>query len=76
MIVDPMFHVRTGHIDIDYPFVRERIGIRLLDVRFVPVRDQVVDGFVPMSNLSTRPGVTTSTLCTKPATPRHHEDSL
>ena len=45
-----VFHSRTKHIEIDYHFVRERVANKLLNVRFVPTGDQVVDGFTkPLS---------------------------
>lgn len=40
-----MFHARSKHIEVDYHFVRERDARNLLDIRFIPTRDQVADGF-------------------------------
>ena len=40
-----VFHARTKHIEIDFHFVRERITEKKLEMRFIPSRDQVADGF-------------------------------
>jgi hypothetical protein len=42
---NPVFPARTKHIKIDYHFVRERASRKLLEMEFVPSRDQVADGF-------------------------------
>jgi hypothetical protein len=39
--VNPVFHARTKHIEVHYHFVRERVSRRLLEINFVPFRDQV-----------------------------------
>jgi histone deacetylase 1/2 len=42
---NPIFHAKTRHIELDYHFVRERVANKLLEIRFIPSRDQVADGF-------------------------------
>jgi hypothetical protein len=40
-----VFHARTKHIEVDYHFVRQRVAHNLLQIDYVPMGDQVADGF-------------------------------
>jgi hypothetical protein len=40
-----VFHAHTKHNEVDYHFIRERVSRKLLEIDFVPSRDQVADGF-------------------------------
>jgi hypothetical protein len=36
MIVNPVFHGRSKHIELDYHYVREKVALGTLETRFVP----------------------------------------
>jgi hypothetical protein len=40
-----VFYCRSKHIQVVYHFVRERVFHRLLNIDFISLNDQVVDGF-------------------------------
>jgi hypothetical protein len=51
MSANPIFHARTKHNEVDYHFVREMVTRKLLEIEFIPSRDQVADGFTkPLSD--------------------------
>jgi len=40
---NPVFHARTKHIEIDYHFVRDRVALETLIVKFLSSKDQLAD---------------------------------
>jgi histone deacetylase 1/2 len=45
LTANPVFHARTKHIEVDFHFVREKVALGALDVRFIASADQVADVF-------------------------------
>lgn len=57
MTINPVFHARSKHIELDYHFVRERVALGLLVTRYIPTTKQVADLFtksVPKAKLGFR----------------------
>jgi hypothetical protein len=48
--VNPVFHARMKHIEVNYHFVRERVARKQLNIQFISMKDQLADGFTkPLS---------------------------
>ena len=43
LAANPVYHARTKHIEVDIHFVRDKVLVKQLDVRYIPSFDQVVD---------------------------------
>jgi hypothetical protein len=39
------FHIRTKHIEVDFYFVREKVALGALEVRFIASGDQITNIF-------------------------------
>ncbi|WJZ83191.1 hypothetical protein VitviT2T_002894 [Vitis vinifera] len=45
MTINPVFHARSKHIELDYHFVRERVALGLLVTQHISIEKQVADLF-------------------------------
>jgi hypothetical protein len=45
LVNNPVYHVRTKHIEVHYHFIREKIIAKEIDLIHVSIEDQVVDIF-------------------------------
>ena len=55
MTINPVFHARSKHIELDYHFVRERLALGLLVTQHIPSTNQVANLFtksIPKATLA------------------------
>jgi hypothetical protein len=45
LFANPIFHVHTKHVKVDYYFVRDRATKKEIHIRLIPSHDQLADVF-------------------------------
>ena len=45
LYANPVFHARTKHVEINLYFVRERVANKLVEIKFISRKDEVLDDF-------------------------------
>lgn len=45
LVVSPLFHIRTKHVEIDYHYVRVQVAVHRLETRHVSSSDQLANIF-------------------------------
>jgi hypothetical protein len=43
--LNPNFHGRMKHVEVDFHFMRDSMAHKLLEARFISTNDQIADGF-------------------------------
>lgn len=46
MPINPIIYARTKHIQVDYQFVQDKVGIGFLIICYLPSSKQVIDVFM------------------------------
>jgi hypothetical protein len=43
LTANPTFHGRTKNIEVDFHFVREKVALKTMEVRYISSKDQIAD---------------------------------